>query len=76
MPPFFCLWTVAADVGEGKPLDIARFLDRFTDHRDHKVIINQERDHVRIDVMNKKVNISAISVPKDVDEVWRFILSW
>lgn len=67
---------VAADVGEGKRLDMNRFLTRVTDHRDHKVMTNEERDHVYIDVQNKIICTNVASVPKDVNEIWRFILSW
>ena len=67
---------MAADVGEGKRLDMNRFLTRVTDHRDHKVMTNEERDHVYIDVQNKIICTNVASVPKDVNEIWRFILSW
>lgn len=67
---------VAADVGEGKPLDMARFVDRVTDHRDHQVKVNDKRDLVYIEVLKKRVNTKAMSLPKEENSVWRFILSW
>jgi hypothetical protein len=67
---------VAADVREGKPLDMERFIDRVTDHRDHQVKLNEARDLVYIDVLKKRVNTKAMSLPKEENAVWRFILSW
>jgi hypothetical protein len=53
-----------------------RFIDRVTDHRDHQVKLNEARDLVYIDVLKKRVNTKAMSLPKEENAVWRFILSW
>jgi len=73
---------VAADVTEGKTLDIGRFLRRVTDHDDHTVKINERMDYVYIDVKGKKVNQKAPEIPRDfcsdsnTATSWCFVLSW
>jgi hypothetical protein len=67
---------VAADVNEGKALDVQRFLRRVTDHQDHTVVVNEAKDLVYIDVRNKRVNIATPALPCDKTAVWKFILSW
>jgi hypothetical protein len=67
---------VAADVSEGKTLDIQRFLRRVTDHQDHTVVVNEAKDLVYIDVRNKQVNTGTPALPCDKSAVWKFILSW
>jgi hypothetical protein len=67
---------VAADVSEGKSLDMERFLGRVTDHRDHTVVYNTDDQMINIDVCNKKVNTQAPALARDNDAVWKFILSW
>jgi len=66
---------VAADVSEGKRLDMNRFLTRVTDHPDHKVVYNGDEETVYIDVKNKAVERYAPSLEKD-EETWKFILCW
>jgi hypothetical protein len=79
---------VAADITEGKTLDMDRFLRRVTDHEDHTVRINQRMDYVYIDVKGKKVNQNAPEIPrhfrnstnyessKNGVAPWCFVLSW
>ncbi|KAL3929431.1 MAG: hypothetical protein SGBAC_012215 [Bacillariaceae sp.] len=67
---------VAADVGEGKNLNMERFLQRVTEHRDHQVIVNPSKDLVYINVLHKQVKTKANPVPRNDDALWRFILSW
>lgn len=67
---------VAADVGEGKSLNMERFLQRVTEHRDHQVIVNESNDLVYINVLHKQVKTKAKPVPRNDDALWRFILSW
>jgi hypothetical protein len=76
---------VAADVTEGKALDMNRFLQRVTDHEDHTVKTNEQLDLVYIDVRGKKVrnggperpsrsNSTVAATP--VSTPWCFVLSW
>ena len=67
---------VAADVSEGKALDMERFLRRVTDHRDHIVQHDEINRLVSIDVCNKSVRTDAPDVPRDTEATWKFILSW
>ncbi|CAJ1965301.1 unnamed protein product [Cylindrotheca closterium] len=67
---------VAADVGEGKNLNMQRFLQRVTEHRDHQVIVNESKDLVYINVLHKRVKTMANPIPRNDDALWRFILSW
>lgn len=67
---------VAADVSEGKTLDMDRFLRRVTDHRDHTVQHRPGEQFVNIDVCNKSVRTDAPCVERDPDKIWKFILSW
>jgi hypothetical protein len=67
---------VAADVSEGKSLDMERFLGRVTDHRDHTVVYNTDDQMINIDVCNKKVNAQAPALARDDDAIWKFILTW
>mmetsp|Transcript_8640 Transcript_8640/g.20755 ORF Transcript_8640/g.20755 Transcript_8640/m.20755 type:complete len:389 (-) Transcript_8640:85-1251(-) len=67
---------VAADVGEGKSLNMERFLQRVTEHRDHQVIVNESKDLVYINVLHKQVKTKAKPIPRNDDALWRFILSW
>ena len=78
---------VAADITEGKTLDMDRFLRRVTDHEDHTVRINQRMDYVYIDVKGKKVDQNAPEIPRHFNTTenntnknglapWCFVLSW
>jgi hypothetical protein len=78
---------VAADVTEGKTLDMDRFLRRVTDHEDHSVQINERMDFVYIDVKGKKVNQQSTELPRQIISnstamapgsncCWSFVLSW
>ncbi len=67
---------VAADVSEGKTLDMERFLRRVTDHRDHTVRYQPEQQSVYIDVQNKTIQSDAHGVARDSKASWKFILSW
>jgi hypothetical protein len=67
---------VAADVSEGKALDMDRFLRRVTDHRDHTVQHDEINQLVSIDVCNKSVRTDAPEMPRDTEAIWKFILSW
>jgi hypothetical protein len=68
---------VAADVSEGKSLDMERFLSRVTDHEDHKVVFNGAKDLVYIDVRGKRVLKNYMpALPRDDSSVWQIILSW
>lgn len=67
---------VAADVSEGKSLDMQRFLRRVTDHRDHMVHHDEETQRVNIRVKNKEVRRNAPPLRRAPDEIWKFILSW
>ncbi|KAG7360184.1 hypothetical protein IV203_035283 [Nitzschia inconspicua] len=81
---------VAADVSEGKTLDMDRFLRRVTDHQDHTVRINAARDLVYIDVRDKMVKLNASDLPRQGTDAsslssssaatiaapWCFLLSW
>eukprot|EP00529_Nitzschia_sp_RCC80_P014118 CAMPEP_0113497758 /NCGR_PEP_ID=MMETSP0014_2-20120614/30796_1 /TAXON_ID=2857 /ORGANISM="Nitzschia sp." /LENGTH=719 /DNA_ID=CAMNT_0000391709 /DNA_START=134 /DNA_END=2293 /DNA_ORIENTATION=- /assembly_acc=CAM_ASM_000159 len=64
---------VAADVSEGKALDMNRFLNRVTDHEEHTVRVNEKKNLVRIEVRDKKI----MKIP-DVKKTggWKFLLSW
>ena len=50
-----------------------RFMSCVTDHVDHKVIYNQEKGLVYVDVRNKTVEKS---IPDTSEETWKFLLSW
>lgn len=67
---------VAADVSEGKALDMERFLRRVTDHRDHTVMHDEGKRLVSVDVSNKMVRTDAPEMPRDKEAIWKFILSW
>jgi hypothetical protein len=78
---------VAADITEGKTLDMDRFLRRVTDHEDHTVRINQRMDYVYINVKGKKVDQNAPEIPRHFNTTenntnknglapWCFVLSW
>jgi hypothetical protein len=68
---------VAADVSEGKSLDMERFLSRVTDHEDHKVVFNGAKDLVYIDVRGKQVEKNYMpALSRDENSVWQIILSW
>lgn len=67
---------VAADVSEEKPLDMNRFLERVTDHKEHAVeVTGRRKDLVCIQVQGKTaVKTSAPDVPRSGG--WSFLLSW
>lgn len=67
---------VAADVGEGKALDMERFNRRVADHRDHAVRYLPEKQMVYIDVRNNAVRSDSPSLARDTNAAWKFILSW
>jgi hypothetical protein len=74
---------VAADVSEGKPIDMNRFLRRVTDHQDHTVHINEAKDFVYVDVRGNKVKLDATELPRpntttspSANDSWCFLLSW
>jgi hypothetical protein len=72
---------VAADVTEGKKLDMNRFLRRITDHPDHTVKVNDVMDLVYIDVRCKKLKQDAANStispqPFNTPTSWCFVLSW
>jgi hypothetical protein len=74
---------VAADVSEGKALDMTRFLRRVTDHQDHTVKINEAKDFVYVNVHGNKVKLDAEELPRPATttsptatDSWCFLLSW
>jgi hypothetical protein len=80
---FIYYMAVAADVTEGKALDMDRFLRRVTDHQDHTVTINDTKDFVYIHVRGNKVKLDVQDVPRppvsispSVNDFWYFLLSW
>ncbi len=62
---------VAADVSEGKSLDMERFLSRVTDHEDHMVVFNGAMYLVYIDVRGKQVEKNYMrALPRVENSEW------